>query len=568
MLYADFSRTPRMKAFFQSILSVLSIFYLVGCGGGGGDSSEKPPVSSSSVSIPSSSVSSSSTSGVITDPVNLSGTITFEWVPHKASRLGLDYPNTEVRPARSLVVELMDSSNNIIATGFTNETGFYNFIVNRNQQVRVRVKAQLKDSDQNLWNISVRDNTNSNSLYAVQGELAVITTDDEVRDIQIDSGWNGRSYRINRAAPPFAILDVLYQGIEKLKQANISKSLPALTVYWSEKNTTAEGDVTLGEIGTSYYSNGNIYLLGDANVDIDEYDAHVILHEWTHFLESSISRADSLGGDHGSTDKLDMRVAFSEGLANAFAGIMLDDSFYMDAMGVNQSTGFYLDIAEKSQNVQGWYSQGSIGSIVYNYYLSGDNRIAKSVVDLFTTFTRTDYIDYPGFASIFLFSEILQRESPDSFNTWVSLLSEQNIHSSNGNGVGEINTGGYTENLPLYKSLSLASPSVSLCSSNRNGSFNKLSNYQFVKIDITQTGTYRLSATKTVGTNTDPDFYLYLSGTQIGSGVSFLADEETLDVSLSNSTYILSFTDAKTLDDSITTDITHCFNLSLTGVGG
>lgn len=494
----------------------------------------------------------------------MSGTITFDYVPHKSNHLGLDYSNIQSKPARGVVIELLNLSGEVIANQITNDNGEYQFDTLLGQQVQLRVKAQILDIEAAAWSVDVRDNTNANSLYVVQGSLTAILSTHEIRNIHIESGWNGVSYANTRSAAPFAILDSVYSGIKQLQSAGLSDVLPEVSFFWSEHNTSAEGDITQGEIGTSYFSFEGIYLLGDADVDTDEYDSHVILHEWTHYLENTISRSDSIGGDHNSNQRLDMRLAFSEGFANAFSAILQDDAFYKDALGVNQSSGFYIDLAEKSHSLRGWYSQASIGSMLFNYYLSSDNRTAKTFDDLFKTFTRSDYIDHPGFASIYLFSEKLQLEAPAAFNTWSDLMLEQNIFSSEAYGEGETNAGGYVENLPVYKTLSLSSPTVILCSSNRFGSFNRLSNYQFVKIPIVQSGNYRIQVTNAMGSsNTDPDIYLYSSGGLIRSGVSSQPDQEVIRQFLVNSTYVLTLAEAKVLNESISSNMTYCFNLTL-----
>jgi len=540
-----------MKALVRLTLCITSLWVLGACSNGDSDSVK-------SSSVPSSSSSSSS----LSLPAVLSGVITYDYVPHKFNHLGLDYSNIQSKPARGVAVELLNPSGDLIASHITNDNGEYAFNTFQNNMVQLRVKAQLIATD-NQWNVSVRDNTDNNSLYAIQGGLAPIANENELRNIHIASGWNGSRYANTRSAGPFAILDSVYSGIKKLHSVTPSLVLPPVYFFWSEHNTSAEGDITRGEIGTSYFSSGGIYLLGDADVDTDEYDSHVVLHEWTHYLENTISRSDSIGGDHDANQKLDMRLAFSEGLANAFSAILQDDAFYVDTMGSSQSSGFYINLAEKSHSIRGWYSQRSVGSIIFNYYLSSDNRTAKSIDDLLKTLTRQDYITHPEFASIYLFSEILKLESPASFGSWQNLMSEQLIFSSSAYGEGETNAGGYAENLPVYKLLSLSNPEVTLCSSNRFGSFNSLSNYQFVKIPIEQAGNYRIQVSTSVGSNTDPDIYLYASGSLINASVSSRLNQEVMQDFLLQSTYVLTIAEAKVLNESISNDITHCFNITL-----
>ena len=81
-------------------------------------------------------------------------------------------------------------------------------------------------------------------------------------------------------------------------------------------------------------------MLGDENVDTDEYDQHIVAHEFQHFLEDRISRSESPGGPHSPGDQLDLRVAFSEGFANAFSAMVLDDPVYRDSLGSPQGQGF------------------------------------------------------------------------------------------------------------------------------------------------------------------------------------------------------------------------------------
>lgn len=554
-----------MKAFFQTYLLV-AICFFVGCFAGcSGDASDPERlISKSSASISSSSSSSSSSTSSSAISATVSGNVTFDWIPHKTNHLGLDYAATQAKPARGVVVELVNAADEVIASQTTNNAGQFSFNAFVNQEVQIRVLAQLQIAETG-WNVFVRDNTAGDALYAVQGNLSAISSESEIRNLHMASGWNGTAY-VSRSAGPFAILDSIYLGIGKWRSLGLAAGLPELNIYWSEKNTTAEGNVALGEIGTSYYSNGNLYILGDADVDTDEYDSHVILHEWIHFLETTVSRSNSLGGDHSAIQKLDMRVAFSEGVANAFSAMMLDDAIYVDSLGISQASGFYFNVAEKSHTVKGWYSEKSVESIIYNYYLSSDNREAKSLEDLFRTFTRQEYINHPGLTSIFVFAEVLQQQAPTAFNNWINLQTEQNIFSYNAFAEGETNAGGYVENLPLYKSLSLSNPTVGLCSSNRFGSFNRLSNYQFAKLVIDTPGTYRIQAVNTVGTNTDPDIYLYLAGQLIGFGLSSTLNQESIQHFLAPATYVVSIADARVLNASITSDITSCFNLSLIGV--
>ncbi|HBC56115.1 MAG TPA: hypothetical protein DCZ03_03035, partial [Gammaproteobacteria bacterium] len=94
-----------------------------------------------------------------------------------------------------------------------------------------------------------------------------------------------------------------------------------------------EGDRSLGEIGGTFYSGREIWLLGAENLDTEEYDKAVILHEWAHYYEDVFSRSDSIGGPHAIGELLDLTVAFSEGFANAFSGLVRGDPQLLDSVG-------------------------------------------------------------------------------------------------------------------------------------------------------------------------------------------------------------------------------------------
>jgi hypothetical protein len=151
------------------------------------------------------------------------------------------------------------------------------------------------------------------------------------RNLTATTGWGSSSYTGDRAAAPFAILDAMYSGMQLVLATEPTAVFPPLDAFWSTGNTTAMGTPDDGGIGTSYYTsnpdggtpNPSLFLLGDADEDTEEFDDHVVLHEWGHYFEDNFSRSDSIGGQHGLGDSLDPRVAFGEGFATALAAIGL-----------------------------------------------------------------------------------------------------------------------------------------------------------------------------------------------------------------------------------------------------
>lgn len=562
---------PRSKTLHVCLNVLLcSLMLLLGaCGGGGGGSSNGfMPRSSSSADVSSSSNASSSSSSssssapVLVNPVVVSGTVTYEFVPFNDDFIGLDYSAIETRPVRGAVVELVDSTNTPVAITATDDNGFYSAAVEANTVLRVQVKAQLQRNQAPSWDMTVNDNTNNNRLYALVGSEASVGDSDSQRNLHAPSGWGSGNYATSRPAGPFAILDAVYTSLQQFVDAGYSGNFPPLQLFWSVNNITAEGEPSRGEIGTSYYFDKEIYILGEANQDTDEFDSHVIVHEWGHYIEDALGRSDSIGGPHQDTDYLDMRVAFSEGFSNAFAAMMLDDPIYRDSLDVNQSSGFYNDVREKNHAVQGWYSEASVESALYNYFLSSTNKTAKDFSPILSTLTDSSYYNADSFTTIFLFAERLIARYPSHRNALEGLLEEQDINSVNQYANNETNSGGNSINLPVYKSVSIDGAATNVCSTSEHTDFNKLGINQFLRLSITQSGNYAVSIQRSGGdfvTQSDPDFYIYFRGEEILAGESEENDLELQTVNLAAGNYIVEIVDYFNLNRS--SNVTTCFNV-------
>lgn len=293
-------------------LQVLLAALVAACGGGGGGEPAPPPAPG---------------------PYTIDGTARFESVPSSTMTFGLNYGGTTLKPIRGATVQLLNSSGQVLATTTTDDQGRYTFTLPSSQPVIVRVRAEARRAGSNAdYDFTVRDNTNDEALYVLDS-ASFTPTASMTRDVLAGSGWGGTSYTTTRAAGPFAMLDVLYQAQRKIATAAPNQSLPPLKAFWSVNNRPVEGTETQGEIGTTFYTRNTagehaLYILGQQDVDTDEYDSHVVAHEFGHFLQAAVSRDDSVGGGHGEGDKLDARVAFSEGFANAWSGAALANPRY------------------------------------------------------------------------------------------------------------------------------------------------------------------------------------------------------------------------------------------------
>lgn len=516
---------------------------LFSCGGSKDKSTAPPPLSAN---------------------VSISGKVSYDFVPHNSNGLGLNYSATTTKPGRGLSIELLDANNVVLATATSDNTGHYSAEIQRDAMVKVRVKAQLLKTQSPGWDFKVIDNTSDDALYVMEGSLTAATEATAVRNLHAGSGWTGAGYTEPRVAAPFAILDAVLLAAQRMNAAANSKDFPALEIAWSSKNNTANGDTTLGEIGTSFFSGTRLYILGDENNDTDEYDRNVVLHEFGHYVEAHFSRSDSIGGDHPLNAKVDFRVAMSEAVASAFSAMMLDEPVYSDTNGSEQKAGFVVNVSRNDHAIRGWYSEASILSVLYNFYTSSNGKTARDFTPVFSVLSSDSFVASSAMTSIFTFYDALKDQQPSQVITFSELLMEQNIQATDAFATDETNDGGYAANLPVYKILADDTTPTTVCNTNRFGTYNKLGVTQFLRIDVASAATYRISVQETSADSgdSDPDIYLHRKGQLVGLGESSLVDEETLEQFLQQDTYVIEVVDFRLADSQSNDEITACFNVS------
>jgi len=419
------------------------------------------------------------------------------------------------------------------------------------------------------WDISVTDNTNGNSLYVLQGNLVTPTTASETRNLNATSGWGGTSYTGPRTAAPFAILSPLYDALNQFAAVDPDIVFPPTQFRWSVRNNTAEGDRTIGEIGSSSYSSflNAVFILGDDDVDTDEYDSHVVVHEFGHYFEDQISRSDSLGGPHSIGDRLDARVAFSEGWGNALSGIILDDPVYRDSRGSMQSGGFSFNIETNTVSNTGWFNELSVASIIYDLFDTANDGVDTFSVGLggiYEGFTSPTFRSSEFFTTIFSYSEALRNADP-AFATAVNTLAAgQDINGTNETGLGETNDGNISESLPVYRTLNVNGPAIEVCSLNNAGTFNKLANRNYVVFDVITAGQHTFTMTRTSGpASRDPDFIIHRNGNIIARALRPPAETETLSLNLQPDTYVIDAYDSRNVEEGLVTGDS-CYSFTVT----
>lgn len=463
--------------------------------------------------------------------VTVSGKLTYDRVPFSTSGQGLDYNATVRLPIRQAPVELLNAAGTVLESTVSDDSGDYSFTVESGQDVRVRVRSEIQKGAPNEIDFKVVDNTSSNALYALQGELVEVPQTNQARDLHAGSGWGGTSYTTTRAAAPFALLDTIYGTLEDFIAVDSEVDFPAFNVLWSTRNRPESGNVADGQIGTSSFTVSDgipvIRILGADGNDTDEYDVHVVVHEFGHYFENSLSRSDSIGGAHGSRDRLDPRVAFGEGWGNALSAMILDDPLYRDSGRAQQGTDIVRQDVENNVHVSsGWYSEASVQSILYDLYDAADDGADTANFGLgpiFGAFTDPAYKDTEAFTTIFAFLEALSNQTGITASEITALTNAQNINGATGFGVGETNNGGLSDGLPVYLTVPTNGTSVDFCSRNNFGLYNKHGNRRYLRVDIPTAGTYRFSMLQNAREDNpadgDPDFLIYKDGQQIRQAI-------------------------------------------------
>ena len=460
------------------------------------------------------SACSQSILGLNGDNVKIIGTITYDRVPVSVDAMGtakLDYTQTYKESGKHLLIKALDEDNQVVAKTTSNSKGEYTIYVPKNTPIKIRVYARMLKED--IWDLVVVDNTNLKAMYVLEGAVHNSGESTTRRDLHAASGWDGVQYTGARDAAPFAILDSINTIMQKIVTANPKITFPQLTINWSVNNVSVGGDTGLGQIGTSSYTahDGNMWILGDANADTDEYDDHIIIHEWAHFFEDKFSRSDSIGGGHSAGDALDIRVAFGEGFGNAMSAIATDDPIYFDTSGFSQASGWSMNIESAPAQNPGWFSEASVQRILYDLYDShneGLDQVSLGFKPIFNVMVDKER-NTKAFTSIFSFIHALKSENP-SYNSLIDQVveSEQISTIYDAYGTHRTNSANGIFSQPIYHTLEIGK-NITNCNKNYYGVYNKLGNRSYIKVTINNSGIYTFNAKPYNTFYGDPDIVLY-----------------------------------------------------------
>jgi hypothetical protein len=521
----------------------------------------------------------------------VSGTILFQRIGFNAGGgNGLNAAAPVNAAARSIVVEaLSQAGREVLDSTITDGSGAYSLTVPVNTMILVSAKAQMLKADAApTWNVQVLNNANSDALYTLESSaFDTGATAITGRDLLAATGFSGSTYTGTRAAAPFAILDTIFQSQQLIVAASASTTFPPLDIYWSDQNRTTgmQFCVDTGDIGTSFYvaiAGGDdcsdevpagIYLVGafdGGSGDTDEFDQHVIAHEFGHYVEDKFSRSDSIGGTHGLGDSLDLRVAFGEGWGNAVSAMTLNDPAYRDSFdGISNDFGFNLE--SEANPAPGWYSETSAGELIWDLFDGANaaepsDTIAAGFTPIYAAMTGQQRTT-TALTSVFSFLHAYNAVSPATGAAVAQLAAAQQITGSDAFGSGESNAGGDASVLPLYRPLLLNQAAQTVCTNAANGDFNKLGFRKFFLLTLTADATVSITAQAVVDSDTpgseaalDPDILVFRQGVPVVTGEGVGASETIPTQPLSVGTYVIELFDFAAFGD-----VPSCMSLTVTG---
>jgi hypothetical protein len=321
-------------------------------------------------------------------------------------------------------------------------------------------------------------------------------------------------------------------------------NFPAFYVDW--------GDQDAGTFFTT--ENGqHIALMGDLTEDSDEFDQHVVAHEFGHYIEHNFSRSDSIGGSHGIGDRLDMRVAFGEGFGYAFAAIVLNDRIVLDSFynGSHVAGGFDVEANAPIGAGDGpgcWCSESTVWSFLWDLVdpVSGPNMDNDGIAlgfgpiwQIMTGAQRTT----PALTSIFSFVTALKEARPAEAALIDARMAMNNIVGATMDAFATTETNAPVANiLPLYTTLAPGTPAVAFSTGSAGDNrYNKAGNRRFYRYSPAATGPVTISLTSSnANADRDPDFIVINQGNAIALGWDPPAATETEAVNLqAGQTYII-----------------------------
>ncbi|WP_116811167.1 PKD domain-containing protein [Steroidobacter cummioxidans] len=452
----------------------------------------------------------------VTATASVSGVVRHQRVPATSTVVFSDFARQAFEPSRGLRLEVIAAqSQTIVATASTDASGAYSVEVPPNEPLFIRVHASM-EQDHSLprWRFEVRDVPGAGDPYWFDGDVFVADVAGTPADVSIPSGWSASGEVIGpQASGAFTILDSIYLGYTTVLAVAPAAEFPPLDLDWNAAAPRGGGSTFYARAPTRMIS-----LRGTLAIDLHEFDPDVVLHEFGHYLQEALARNDSRGGEHFSEVFLDPRNAFSEGFATAFSVIARD---------ITGTTHMGTQRDLETGAARGWYSEVAVGELLWDLYDAAnetDDAVALGWQPLWNALVEQR--STPALTTIFSFVATLKRQRADVSADIDTLTYPYGIQPVNDEfGSTETNDAGSPGVLPVYSPIILGGAPVTVRSSvdfriesNSAGPSNKLGIHRFLRFDLEQPQTVRLSLASALGKRSMA--FVYRQGRLVGSADS------------------------------------------------
>jgi hypothetical protein len=552
-----------------------------GCAAGGGGST--PGSSGAPASAPPQPPATGTAGGLTLAPtvparVAVSGRVTYETVPH-ATGPGLDYGRTATVPARGVTVEAISFDyRSVLATTQTDANGNYSFTVPSLATLFVRAHAErVPAAGATGPAYRVLDNTRGGARHYADSALFASGTAASRIDVTARTGWDGTRYATARAAAPFALLDTV-ERIANHVRAHDPAALPEVAVYWSPQNRTQLGaggtpDRAAGLLGRTAHvaASGTtpfaLYVLGEADVDTDEFDPAVLAAEVGRWYLQTYGRADASGVVPATAAAIDARLAFADAWPRAFAALATGTPQYRNAAGPRQAAGEVVDL-ESAVPGGGWYSAGAVAAALYDLgdaAADGADAVQLAPGAMHAAVVALASGDAP--ATLHALAGTLMQSDAAASAGIAATLAAHGVRAVAADtfGDGETNDGGNARNLPPARAIGLLETRT-VCSDAAAGpSTIALGHRRFLRVVLAADATVSIGATGPAAvpgtTDANPELVLYRRGVELartaGTGTN-----DALTQSLAAGTYLLEVYEASNVAGPVARGDT-CFEVSV-----
>ncbi|MBU0554342.1 hypothetical protein KJ940_22935, partial [Myxococcota bacterium] len=231
------------------------------------------------------------------------GDLRYEDMAYDADGFTGDRP---LRPARGVEI-VLERDGVVFKVTTTDEAGAWALSLRFDSRVRFNLYARAR-TRRGEQEVSVRDT--EGLLYATAPQRLRLDGPQAIPAIAL-RGEGPLHGALN-------IADVLWEAMTAIEPFT-RRAAPPLTIQWEDGLPFACGSCFTGDT----------ILLGGQLEDPDQFDDDIILHEFGHYFVLYHSADSSPGGPHRD-QIVSPRLAYAEGLAYAFAGIVRDSPHIVD----------------------------------------------------------------------------------------------------------------------------------------------------------------------------------------------------------------------------------------------